>query len=239
LLSILVTGNLFIMDVTYLRMLNVIHGTCIVCGKGFVGMSKRKCFCSGECKRENMKNRAAQRKRICSMCEEKQTESAHCKYCEECRIIKNTEIRKKINVKRNSKARERYHIMKLDPEWKKKKYESAKKCISRRYRKDKNFATAMRLRSLVYQNLRRYSDGGKVKPSKKYGIDYKKIIKHLEPLPEDIKLYHIDHIIPLSRFNLNNEEEIKSAFAPENHQWLLAKDNLSKGNKLNWIKGKE
>ena len=29
-----------------------------------------------------------------------------------------------------------------------------------------------------------------------------------------------------------NKEEIKKAFAPENHQWLLAKENLKKGGKV-------
>ena len=39
---------------------------------------------------------------------------------------------------------------------------------------------------------------------------------------------HIDHIKPLCSFDLTNLEEVKKAFAPENHRWLLAKDNLAK-----------
>ena len=70
--------------------------------------------------------------------------------------------------------------------------------------------------------------------SKKYGIDYKEIIEHLKPFPEDLSKYHIDHIIPLCSFRFINEddsinfEEIKKAFAPENHQWLLKEENLRK-----------
>ena len=45
--------------------------------------------------------------------------------------------------------------------------------------------------------------------------------------------FHIDHIIPLSSFDLNDSEQIKIAFAPENYQWLTAKENLIKSNKLN------
>ena len=64
--------------------------------------------------------------------------------------------------------------------------------------------------------------------SKKYGIDYKAIIEHLKPFPKDISIYHIDHIKPLCSFDLTSPKEVKKAFAPENHQWLLARDNLMK-----------
>ena len=66
-------------------------------------------------------------------------------------------------------------------------------------------------------------------PSKKYGINYKAIIEHLKPFPENISEFHIDHIKPLCSFNLEDPEEIKIAFAPENHQWLTIQENLSKG----------
>jgi len=47
--------------------------------------------------------------------------------------------------------------------------------------------------------------------------------------------WNIDHIIPLCKFNLEDPDEIKVAFAPGNHQWLLAKDNLSKGGKYDFL----
>lgn len=40
--------------------------------------------------------------------------------------------------------------------------------------------------------------------------------------------YHLDHIKPLAAFNLSDPEQVRAAFAPENHQWLLATDNLHK-----------
>ncbi|GAI09868.1 unnamed protein product [marine sediment metagenome] len=80
---------------------------------------------------------------------------------------------------------------------------------------------------------------GKVMTLKTYGIDYKEIINHLQPFPKDISKYHIDHKKPLCSFQFINKdgstnlEEIKKAFAPENHQWLTIQENLRKGGRIN------
>lgn len=47
-----------------------------------------------------------------------------------------------------------------------------------------------------------------------------------------IKTWHIDHIIPLSKFNLSDSKQQKVAFNYTNMQPLWAKENLSKGNKI-------
>ena len=46
------------------------------------------------------------------------------------------------------------------------------------------------------------------------------------------KVWHIDHIIPLSRFNFENEQDKLMAFNWRNTMPLLAKENLSKNNKI-------
>ena len=46
------------------------------------------------------------------------------------------------------------------------------------------------------------------------------------------KEWHIDHVIPLSKFDLNDEDEVLIAFNWRNTMPLSAKDNMSKNNKI-------
>ncbi len=73
---------------------------------------------------------------------------------------------------------------------------------------------------------------GKKRTSKEYGIDLMAIARHLGPCPGEKKDYEIDHIIPLAAFDFSDDEQIRKAFAPENHQWLLKEQNRKKGAKL-------
>ncbi len=136
------------------------------------------------------------------------------------------------------KARKKEYEQKLEVKKKKKKYikkyvknhrEQINKRLKKKCKVNKNFNIRMRLGNLLRYALNRYTKIGKYQISRKYGINYKAIIKHLKPFPEDLSKYHIDHIKPLCSFNLENPEEIKKAFAPENHQWLTIQENLSKG----------
>jgi len=102
----------------------------------------------------------------------------------------------------------------------------------KRYKEDPMFNLKMRLRHRLNQAFKRYSMNGKVKKSKDYGIDYKQIIDYLGPCPGKIEDYHIDHIKPLKLFDFNDLEQVKLAFAPENHQWLTKKENLKKSSKF-------
>lgn len=102
-----------------------------------------------------------------------------------------------------------------------------------RYNNDYNYRTKCILRERIRSSFKSYSIKGKVKSSKKYGINYQAIIDHLGPCPGEREDYHIDHIIPLSVFNFNDDKHIKLAFSPENHQWLKKKDNLIKSAKYN------
>jgi len=149
-----------------------------------------------------------QKKRYCLVCNKEIKENRR-SYCSD--KCQNIIIKKRYNNpikrdKRNKLARE-YH--------KKMMVESP------------NYNTKTRIRDRLRDALRHFSKTGKIRKTNEY-LNYKSIIKFLGPCPGERCKYHIDHIKPLCKFDFNDLSEIKKAFAPENHQWLLIKDNLIK-----------
>lgn len=106
-----------------------------------------------------------------------------------------------------------------------------RKCNKRRRRNDENFVIQRRLRALVTKCFNNYSKNGKIFNSSKYKINYVGIISHLGKCPGNRKNYNIDHITPLCYFNFDKPEEVKKAFAPENHQWLHIATHKKKSSK--------
>lgn len=49
------------------------------------------------------------------------------------------------------------------------------------------------------------------------------------------KLWHLDHVIPCSKFNLNNQEDINKCFEWKNIRPYLAEKNIKKYNKINQL----
>lgn len=94
----------------------------------------------------------------------------------------------------------------------------------RRLATDPYFALVDRLRGRVRRAL-----GRKSKRSRDLGIDYAAIAAHLGPCPGDVKEWHVDHVRALSFYNLRDPEQVRAAFAPTNHQWLPAVENIRKG----------
>ena len=101
-----------------------------------------------------------------------------------------------------------------------------------RWKKDLNFNMLCKLRNRLLFTMKKYGNN-KQYSSKTYGLDWKACCQKLiEEKPADFneKNYEIDHIRPLSSFDLTDPEQIRQAFAPENLQWLTAEENLRKGN---------
>jgi hypothetical protein len=159
------------------------------------------------------------------------------KYLENSRKLENKIKREKYREKNRENAKLRTKIWRENNHEYMIKRNNKYKRIKRKI--DKKFNLKERLRCRLNYIFREYTKTGKIMTSKQYGIDYKAIIEHLKPFPEDLSKYHIDHNIPLCSFNFvnpdgsTNLEEVKKAFAPENHQWLTIEENLKKGGKLN------
>lgn len=129
--------------------------------------------------------------------------------------IRHNKIQKKSYLKRKLKRRE----------WEN-NYQKERRKI------DKNYLIKRNVVSLLRHSFKDYLIKGKIYSSSKYGINYKTCIKRLiEIMPRDftLKKYTIDHIKPLSKFDLTNPKELRKAFSPNNLQWLTMKDNLKKG----------
>ena len=106
---------------------------------------------------------------------------------------------------------------------------------SMRYQNDPQWLLSKRLRTELRYNFNYYLNMKKTKTASEYGIDWEACIKKLLPLPfpiEERNNWHIDHIIPVSAFDLTNPEEIRKCFSPENLQWLPAHENIIKRNKI-------
>ena len=112
------------------------------------------------------------------------------------------------------------------------KEEKLKRALERhheRYKTDEGYKIRRLLGTALGSVIRHYIKTGRViHPMKKYCIDWDGIMNVLTPIPKPRKDYHVDHIIPLYKFDLTNWEQVRIAFAPENHRWLLVKDNLKR-----------
>lgn len=91
------------------------------------------------------------------------------------------------------------------------------------------------IRTRIYNSLKR----NKCKHANDYLgcniIDYQKWILYntdYYTIENYGKIWHIDHVIPLSKFNLENRDEQLIAFNWRNTMPLSAKENLSKNNKI-------
>jgi hypothetical protein len=188
-------------------------------------------YCSSECYKIFRKSHLKPlKKRYCQVCKVILILPWH-RYCNKCQKRINSIHEEKEKITRNKYSLKRYYLIKDKLSFRNHRRKYLKQYQRDRVKIDSEYRLAFRIRNYFNFCLKNYSKLGKIKPMNKYGLDIKEIIEHLKPFPEDISKYHIDHIVPLSKFNLNDKRQIKIAFSPDNLQWLLAKENISKGNK--------
>ena len=109
----------------------------------------------------------------------------------------------------------------------------------KKYNEDINFRIESALRSRFVIALKKYEKGSKVHSIKKLiGCSIDDLVKHIESkfipgmLWENRTQWHIDHIVPVSSFDLTKIEEQERCFHYTNLQPLWAIDNIRKGNKI-------
>jgi hypothetical protein len=99
---------------------------------------------------------------------------------------------------------------------------------------DEGYVIARRIRARLTTVLRNYTKTGKITRARTYGVDYAAIIARLGPCPGLRAEWHIDHVRPLSSFDLSDPMQLAAAFAPKNLQWLPATENILKGSRCDW-----
>ena len=150
---------------------------------------------------------------------------------------KNQEKISQQRIKRNSKNKEK--IAEQSSAWKEKNKEKVraynKEYTSNRYKNDSIFRLKM-----IQRTRARLALKGKIKFSKTevlLGCSFEEFKNYIESKFqesmnwENMGEWHIDHIKPLSLFDLNDIEQQKQAFHYTNQQPLWAIDNLKKGAK--------
>ena len=116
--------------------------------------------------------------------------------------------------------------------------EQCKKYNKRRYQGDPYFRTVFNTRSRMSRILRNINVGNKNKFYDLLGCTKNEFIVYFENLFTDGMSWdnhgewHIDHIKPMAKFNLNVDDQRNKCFHYTNLQPLWAKDNLKKGDKF-------
>lgn len=156
----------------------------------------------------------------------------------------NKEKIKNYQIEYNKENKE--YIQQRNKEYSKKYYTENKNKIQKRHnayfktrkKYDLNFKLAYNLRTRISHAINRNSKGGSTIKDLGWSIDqFKQYISLKFQTKMSWKNYgqwHLDHIIPLSSFNLTDRPQFLKACHYTNYQPLWATDNFKKGNKILW-----
>lgn len=135
--------------------------------------------------------------------------------------------------------KERFYKLKDEYFLKNKKYIQKKRRERRkqRYHSDINFKLECLLRSRLKSAI-----SGRRGALKELGCSVEELKLYLESKFQpgmtwkNHGKWHIDHIVPVSYFDLTNSDNVKKCFNYKNLQPLWAEDNLKKKNSLNYVR---
>lgn len=128
-------------------------------------------------------------------------------------------------------------VLKYNKAWRRNNPEWQREYESKRMKEDLNFRITRNLRSRMSMAIRKQCA---IKENTKLllGCDIDFLKKHLESTFDknmnwgNYGKWHIDHIIPCSKFDLTKKPEQEKCFHYTNLQALWEKDNLSKGGRI-------
>lgn len=174
--------------------------------------------------------------------EKRKAREAPDKFCKRCEQVKpKSEFRDVDNAfdgsfsicKQCEIEKRREHWKNLSPEQKQKKYDRSSRRIGERMRTDNEYRV-MKLARQRLNDILRTSEIKKKRSSsiKLLGCNKAKLWEYLNSLGYDPEKDAVDHVIPLARFDLNDERVQTVAFHYLNLQPLDRIENMSKGAKL-------
>jgi hypothetical protein len=197
---------------------------CKICNKKFIYKHREK-MCSDKCKIENKKQWSK-------------------KYWSTDKVKEKRKTYKKGNKVGNSK---KWQSSEKGKEWWSRYRKENREIIQQRINKWRNnkrktsalYRLTERIRGQLKQAVKRRNFSQSQSTIQYLGVKLKYFKKYLEhKFQEGMtwenfgKVWHIDHIIPISMVDTSKEENIKFVFHYRNLQPMFAKDNLKKSNKV-------
>lgn len=204
----------------------------------------KKCRSCGEMKNVEDFNKDSSRKDglqvYCKPCGRLKIRSSYWKDAEHSRLkARNKEYNKSENksdyttryyAQNKDRISERESKRRQDPEIKAKLLKYNNELEKRRMSSDPKYRFTKNLRSNIRFAIKKYSINGKTNSCRDYGIDFDEIFSIIGPRPS--KKHELDHIIPITKFNLDDAEHVRLAHLPCNLRWLDSKENKIKSDKI-------
>lgn len=185
--------------------------------------------------------------KVCSVCSEQKSieyfpENGKGTKCKSCRYISRKEYYSSYSKKyyENNKDVIKPRVKANMIKWHSKNPQYRNEYHKQRKANDPAYRLLCNLRNRIQDVLKKTATGKTIRTKETFGCPLEEVVKHIESQFKEgmswenygLYTWHIDHIKPLTSFDLSNPEEVKKANHYTNLQPLWAKDNISKRDKF-------